>query len=430
MQEGSPSGECVFDHVSGLLLKILSEKPPDAVSNFESLSRTVKKRSHSENAAADPTNESAIRAQITAAKFVLNTLNLNEGGPSDAPSVQDIVEDGSMLNWAGLNLGQHDFVQMACFMKKLVNQQNEENSLDIEKIRFWGKILGNKGIDYYIYECLCGRDVEVPEGVRMEGKFGPNRLTYFTVCSDNMNVARKLPDVTETQLIIARQIKKYFTGDLVASVSGYPPFPGNEANYLRAQIALISSDTLVSPSGFFEVVLSDDGIKEVHSRLGAEEEAPPEFPGFESLGNLGMWSHFEMPISSMGRMQEIPVGEDGETSDPFYGNPEELREVTQTLDNDVEEELANWKVKQYPSSGGPGSVSVVSSLKWPGAVAVYQCGTPRFVNCYVGYGVASVGVSYTPPSLPEIQREFGYNFAEQIDATEQPISDLAEDDAE
>ncbi len=34
-------------------------------------------------------------------------------------------------------------------------------------------------------------------------------------------------------------------------VVSFPPFPGNEANYLRAQIARISAGTQVSPLGFY-----------------------------------------------------------------------------------------------------------------------------------------------------------------------------------
>lgn len=38
------------------------------------------------------------------------------------------------------------------------------------------------------------------------------------------------------------------TGHQVVS---YPPFPGNEANYLRAQIARISATTHISPLGYY-----------------------------------------------------------------------------------------------------------------------------------------------------------------------------------
>ena len=59
----------------------------------------------------------------------------------------------------------------------------------------------------------------------------------------------RLPPVTPVQIAGARKMRKYFTGRLNAAVSSYPPFPGTEANYLRAQIARISAATHVSPLG-------------------------------------------------------------------------------------------------------------------------------------------------------------------------------------
>jgi radial spoke head protein 4A len=266
----------------------------------------------------------------------------------------------------------------------------------------------------------------------MEGSDGPNRLTYFVVCSDDMGRARKLPDVTEDQLITARQIKKYMTGDLSAPVSAYPPFAGTEANFLRAQIALISSDTFVAPTGFFALEESDEGLKTVKSKLGddVEPEEKPECPGFDALASLETWTHYELPISKMGRMQAPPMGEDGETPDPYYGEAEELREATQGLDADMDGESPNWKVQQCPSAGGPGSVSVVHSLKWPGAVAVYPCGSPRFVNCYVGYAVPNSTTTYTPPALPALQSEFAQKFEEQPDVVEAPAAPVEEEEDE
>lgn len=49
----------------------------------------------------------------------------------------------------------------------------------------------------------------------------------------------------------ARKIRKFLTGDLNAEIKSYPPFPGNESNYLRAQIARITAATVISPKGFY-----------------------------------------------------------------------------------------------------------------------------------------------------------------------------------
>lgn len=51
-----------------------------------------------------------------------------------------------------------------------------------------------------------------------------------------------------------------------SQIHTFPPFPGTERNYLRAQIARISAATLVSPIGFFTLATED------------EEEALPEEP--------------------------------------------------------------------------------------------------------------------------------------------------------
>ena len=61
----------------------------------------------------------------------------------------------------------------------------------------------------------------------------------------------KLPPVTPAQITAARQVKKFLTGRLEAPVVCFPPFPGNEVNYLRAQISRISAGTHISPFGFY-----------------------------------------------------------------------------------------------------------------------------------------------------------------------------------
>ena len=60
-----------------------------------------------------------------------------------------------------------------------------------------------------------------------------------------------LPNVTPAQIIQARLIKHFFTGDLNKEIISYPTYPGTEKNYLRAQIARISASTHVSPAGKF-----------------------------------------------------------------------------------------------------------------------------------------------------------------------------------
>ena len=80
---------------------------------------------------------------------------------------------------------------------------------------------------------------------------GCNKKTYF-VCNEPGTEWTKLPPVTPAQIVCARQIKKFFTGNLEAAVISYPPFPGTEINYLRAQIARISAGTHISPVDYYK----------------------------------------------------------------------------------------------------------------------------------------------------------------------------------
>ncbi len=70
-------------------------------------------------------------------------------------------------------------------------------------------------------------------------------LIYFTAGAD----WRRMPPVTPAHIVAARKIRKYFTGRAEAPLVTYPPFPGTEINYLRAQIARISAATHISPIG-------------------------------------------------------------------------------------------------------------------------------------------------------------------------------------
>ncbi len=68
-----------------------------------------------------------------------------------------------------------------------------------------------------------------------------------------------MPSVTPQQISVARKTRKFLTGRLDAPIVSYPPFPGNESNYLRATIARISAGTHISPAGFFRFDEENEG---------------------------------------------------------------------------------------------------------------------------------------------------------------------------
>lgn len=376
LEAQGPGGSSVFDHLSDTILKILNERPADAVAAFEDISLSVKRAAFAQKSAEgkDPVQSPEVReAQLACADSALAKLKADEEGAADAPEVQDLVSESLLLEWAGISLGRRETFLLQGRMRQLVKEQaaDEENPLEIKKLRFWGKILGRQGVDYYVFEATCDHEVEIPEGVRMENQDGANRNIYFVCRSTDMGRAIRLPHVTEAQITVARQIKKFFTGDLSSQVSGYPPFPGTEANFLRAQIALISSDTLIAPAGWYVMEGEEEDQKVVFALDAADNEEPLPKMDFDALNSAESWTHCEMAISSAGRMLPVPEVEnaDGEpVPDPFYGEVDATRGA---LDGIAEEE-GKWRVQRCPSAGGPGSVSVVKSLQWPGAVAAAQ----------------------------------------------------------
>ena len=172
-------------------------------------------------------------------------------------------------------------------IKKLVNDA------PIKSVRLWGKIFGTKA-NYIIVETefkegatdeqdeiinppavedasaddqeTDGPEKDAPKPktkptkrLGIEKKSGANKYIYF-VCSYgnflyNLNLAggawTRLPDVIPEKLQVSRQINKMFTGNLSTPINSYPVFGGNEAQYLRCQIARISAATVISPSGYY-----------------------------------------------------------------------------------------------------------------------------------------------------------------------------------
>ncbi len=64
-------------------------------------------------------------------------------------------------------------------------------------------------------------------------------------------------------------------------VSAYPPFPGTEAHFLRAQLARIAASTILCPAGYFTA--NEEG------GLDKAEDFTPPAP--TDLATAGAWAH-------------------------------------------------------------------------------------------------------------------------------------------
>ena len=136
-------------------------------------------------------------------------------------------------------------------------------------------------------------NTQITEIPKEESRTGANKYVYF-VCNEPGRPWVKLPAVTPAQIVTARKIKKFFTGRLDTPIISYPPFPGNESNYLRAQIARISAGTHVSPLGFYHFG-EEEGEEEEEIESGRDSfEENPDFEGIQVIDlveSLSNWVH-------------------------------------------------------------------------------------------------------------------------------------------
>ena len=188
--------------------------------------------------------------------------------PTDPGDVPDILELNRLWEWAGVSLGIEDTYHLFLELRKLVKEER------LKSVRVWGKILGTKK-NYFVVEADTGEDpveeerqpakkdtneeeddgLPKPKPIAVaqltpEINLGVNRYTYY-VTNQIGTEWQKLPHAHPQKLQIARQIHKFFTGDLSNPIVSYPPFNDNEAMYLRCQIARIASSTVIAPVNYY-----------------------------------------------------------------------------------------------------------------------------------------------------------------------------------
>ncbi|KAG7274283.1 hypothetical protein CRUP_037210 [Coryphaenoides rupestris] len=395
----------------------MDERPQNAVDVIEGLSFRVKREllADAQSTLRDLPPETP--AQLLAEKQRLLFVQADEVEQDDElieSPLPNVNEISYYLEQAGVGLGREEMQRIFLALKQLVETQ------PLQRCRLWGKILGTDG-NYIVAEAEYREGEEVPEDeegedvTRDDGDdeeeeekeeaeeadalprstykppptvpkeangSGANKCVYY-VCKEPGLPWVKLPPVTPAQINAARNIRKFFTGRLEDPISSYPPFPGNETNYLRAQIARISAGTQVSPKGFYQF-----GEEEEED----EPEAPPDSyeqnPDFEGIPapkmaeSLSNWVHHVQHILQQGRCAWVNLAD----------KPED------ELDED-----------------GEYAVAVLRSNLWPGAHA-YACGK-KFENIYVGWGLKLAGEGHTPlmPPAPQTEYPSGAEITEALD---------------
>ncbi|TNN77511.1 Radial spoke head protein 4 A [Liparis tanakae] len=377
---------------------------PNAVDVIEDMSHDVKRAFFEDK-------QSTLRdlAQTTAAELLAEQQRQLFAQPAEeeqeeeelmeAAALPNVSEIGFYLEQAGVGLGREEMQRVFLALKQLVGSQA------LLRCRLWGKVLGTES-SYIVAEAEYRegeeeeeksfeevteeeeREEETQENERDQLPqsaykpppavpkedlgTGTNKFVYY-VCKEPGLPWVKLPAVSPEQITAARQIRKFFTGRLDTPVVSYPPFPGNEAQYLRAQIARISAGTQVSPQGFFQAG-KEEGDEEDETTRDSFEG----IPAAKMAESLSTWVHHVQHILQQGRCTwvnlAVKTGEDSEE-----GEAEEKEELDEP----------------EPEVGPP----------------------LKFENIYVGWGLKYAGEGYSPalPPLPQKDYPSGPEITEAFD---------------
>ncbi|CAE7284343.1 pom1 [Symbiodinium natans] len=319
--------------------------------------------------------------------------------------IPDFTEDAEMLSWAGVGLGEAESYKVMCSMRNLAANQKD----GLNKLRFWGKILGTEA-DYYVAEAQRdgGEPDENDPDAEPPGQ-GANQFTYY-VTNDLAGDWRRLPDIKPKEIIAARAIKRLVTGNAGSKVITHPAFEGAEEVYLRAQIARITADTVICMKGYLK--------KEEEEGSPIEQNEEFVCPPPAELLRKEAWTHMLPHVLLNGRTthKEIPEGDTPEELDLAAKMKEEQEaDPEQEVLRGLHADGLQWTIKQagdttlYRASADPAAplrsnaVTYVRSLAWPGAVTAVRNG--QFVNLYVGYGLAAGSPNFFPLAPPDVQEE-------------------------
>jgi len=447
----------VLDHLSMLLLKVLEERPDNALGLFEQISTDVKGMRKG-GAVDEPYTAPANVAWAESIKNLTGPpkepVDGEEAGEPETVreidgeglNITNLVQEAAMFDAAGVGAGFSRLNAVALFtgMRKLANKE------PVKSVRMFGKVLGLKR-DYLICECEYSDDFEepapeaeegaeegeAPKGLPMEPpKTGVNKFIYYVAAWNDAAMCHdlsswvKLPHVKPEALMVARKIRKSFTGLLDAPVQSYPPFPGNEADYLRCQLARIAAGANASLGGVFRLVAeAEEGAPAFELNTPSEEEGGP--PGFKPLSaaelvNAENWVHhpyYASVLSGMGRCVE-PEGEPLEDEAAEAARLAAVEKGEGALkalsaDQKLGAGLPAWSTRKCSPMLRDHSVSVVLSNRWPGAMCVAQ--GARYANIYVGHGhkyVPGCFQAFAPPMMAE---ECAEDQAKEVDDEPVPL---------
>uniref|UniRef100_A0A7S3RRD2 Radial spokehead-like protein n=1 Tax=Emiliania huxleyi TaxID=2903 RepID=A0A7S3RRD2_EMIHU len=410
LQRPNEKGVSVYSHLTDVLATILASNPADALGAFEALSAKVKSSSFDPAAVTVPPPPPTTAPEVPDSGWLERDAALLKSGSEDEADGQippSLLDDARLLDAAGASLSPEETYRAHLSLCAL------QRTAKLQSVRFFGKILGTAA-DYYVAEARRAEPPEPPEASEPsatpaeEYGSGCNALSYF-VTPELGGTWEELPSVTPEAIVAASRTRKFFTGSLDADVCCFPPFPGTERHYLRAQLARIAHGTTLCPS--HKYALSPEGAVEP-ADPEAEGALPP--PTSSQLCEPASWRHKNMGILAIGRCTNLPSPEEAEADAP----PPQLEPEKPAL---LPIEASDWALVGPAALGGGAAVVWSRSLRWPGAIAVSEAKEGRYANLYLGYGhpVAAGPMSPSPP--PPIEGDDPT--AEPVEAEDMPLDD-------
>lgn len=329
----------LYDHLTECVSRVLDERPKNAADLLEDISRTIKQEKL-QLKTDTLVDEPAPSAEV---HLAVQQKNLFEKSTTDEDTevdeevgipFPDLQETSHYFEMGGIGISKEEYSRILLALKKLTVTH------PLSDVRFWGKMFGIEA-NYYIAEAeyqegegedeeedepppqeqddeqqedgdedaegkeedvLPKPDWKPPPTIPKEHKTGTNKKTFF-VCNEPTGEWTKLPSVTPSHITHARQIRKLFTGRLSASVTSFPPFPGEECHYLRAQIARISATTHISPANYYMFDEEDEADDDEAVRDSYTVNA--DFEGLRAAelvdDSLTNWCHHVQYILPQGR---------------------------------------------------------------------------------------------------------------------------------
>jgi len=408
------------------------------------------------------TPDNVLAAKLRSSLLVHETEIPDEDAEAEqvVPNLMDLAQ---YFENADVGLGKEEMFRVFLAIKQLAEQQ------PLKSVSFWGKIFGTEQ-DYIIAEAEyregeepqpedeehtneqaegedLGEDSEEgdettiplpksnfkpqPDLPAEEYGVGTNKKVYF-VCNEAGQEWKLLPNVRPKHISIARQVRKRFTGRLDAPVVSFPPFPGQEAELLRAQIARITAGTHVSPVGYFTFDEEDEEVDdEARDNFIVDEEFEGKTLGELLEGDLSGWVHHAPYILPQGRSKWVNpnVKDDDDDLDVDDEDEEEEEEeeiepeagpplLTPLQNDDDVDGLPSWSTR-LSSTAHPAYACVrISSNRWPGAHAFAV--EKKFANIYVGDGLKYQTEPFSPELPPPAQVEYtGEDVVEAADPSRQ-----------